>query len=144
MTDHEFDLDKLLRASERQVANAEEMKSRTAELLGRAESDDGRIKIEWGPLGELAKLQIDPRALRTGSENLAETIVEVAAAAKQDLQRQMDDLTSEIFGPGGNPDEIQPDPAELQETIAGIQDLFTGGLRDATKIFDQMQRNFGR
>ncbi|TDB82952.1 YbaB/EbfC family DNA-binding protein [Actinomadura sp. KC216] len=144
MTGPEFDLEKILRASERQVANAEEMKSRTADLLGHAESDDGRIKVEWGPFGELSKLQIDPRALRDGSEKLAETIVEVAREAKQDLQRQLDDLTSEVFGPDGNPADLQPDPAELKETIAGIQDLFTGGLRDATKVFDQMRKNFER
>ncbi|RKS68786.1 YbaB/EbfC DNA-binding family protein [Actinomadura pelletieri DSM 43383] len=139
----EFDFEKILRASERQLADTEKLKARTAELVGRAESADGRVKIGWGPSGDLAELRIDPRAMREGSESLAEIIVEVARAAKQDLQRQLDELTGEVFGTA-NPADLQPDPAELKETIAGIQDLFTGGLRDANKIFEQMRRNFER
>ncbi|WP_158581686.1 YbaB/EbfC family nucleoid-associated protein [Actinomadura spongiicola] len=139
----EFDFEKILRASERQLADTEKLKSRTAELVGRAESADGRVTIGWGPSGDLAELHIDPRAMREGSEKLAEIIVEVAQAAKQDLQRQLDELTGELFG-AANPADLQPDPAELKETIAGIQDLFTGGLRDANKIFEQMRRNFER
>lgn len=143
MTEPAYDFEEILRAAERQVANAAELESRTADMLGRAESADGRITVTWSPGGELAGLEIDPRALRDGSEKLAETVVEVAREAKRDLQRQLDELTSELFGAEGKPTEAQPDPEELQETIDGIQDLFTGGLRDANKLLDQMRKNFG-
>ncbi len=144
MTEPAFDFEEMLRASERQVADAGELERRTADMLGRAESSDGRVKVAWSAENEFAELAIDPRALREGSEKLAETIMNVTRTAKQDLQRQVKELTEELFGASGNPMEVQPDPAELQETIEGVRDLFSGGLRDANRLLEQMRKAFER
>lgn len=141
---NEFDFEEFLRASERRAAKAQELAQKSAELVGRAESPDGRIEVEWTHERGLAGLRIDPRAMRLPSTELAELIVTTAQAAKDDLQAQADELTEELFGPGGNPLEMLEDPEAVQAKIEELQDVFHGTLRDTTALLENLRRTLGR
>jgi DNA-binding protein YbaB len=140
----EFDFEAMLKASEGQAAKAEEFARRAAELVGRAESPDARIRVEWDDDKGVAGLEIDPRALRMPAGDLAEVILATAQAAKRDLRSQADELTRELFGPDGDPMSLLQDPAEVQAKIEEVRSVFDGSLRDATALMEDLRKSFGR
>lgn len=140
----EFDFEAILKASERQAARSQDLAEKAAELVGRAESPDGRVTVEWTDDKGLAALRIDPRALRLPAEELAELIMATARAAKDDLRTQADALAEELFGPDGDPMRMLEDPAAVQAKIEEVQEVFHGTLRDTTAILENLRRTFGR
>jgi DNA-binding protein YbaB len=140
----EFDFEAMLKASERQAAQAEEFARKAAELVGNAESPDGRVRVQWQDDKGLAGLEIDPRAMRLPAEDLAGLITETAQRAKRDLRAQADELTAELFGPGGDPMSLMADPAQVQAKIEEVQSVFDGSLRDVTALMDDLRKSFGK
>ncbi|TNY36601.1 YbaB/EbfC family nucleoid-associated protein [Thermomonospora catenispora] len=141
---NEFDFGEFLRASERQAAKSQELTRKSAELVGRAESPDGRVEVEWTHERGLAGLRIGPRAMRSSSTELAELIVTTAQVAEDDLRAQADALTEELFGPDGDPLEVLEDPEAVQDKIKELQDGFHGTLQDATALPENLRRTLGR
>lgn len=84
-----------------------ETQVRMKELRGTGRSADERVRVEVDQFGVLAGLRIDPRAMRLGSEALAEAILAAVEQGVRDVRAQADammrplveDLTS--TDPGG-------------------------------------------
>ncbi len=90
--------ERFLRDAEDEMARAEELKARMAEVVGRGEAADGRIRAEFQSVGGLTALDLDPRALRLSSDELSLEIRAAVNAAAHDFQHQLSQAGSELFG----------------------------------------------
>lgn len=88
-----------LRAVEQHANGMRAAKKRIAVLEGRAEAEEGRIRVTWVAGRGLGDLRIDPRAMRLGSDELAEAIKGAITSAMTDLQRQVDAVMGEELIP---------------------------------------------
>lgn len=136
-----LDFDQVVRASQERMAKAQEIRARLSGLAGSAESPDGRVRVRSTAADPLADLQIDPRGMRMGSAELAAAIRHTARAAREDLDRQVAEITAEGYGDDENPIAAIRNSAELTKDIAEIQKTFENTGRDAQKIFDHFRQN---
>ena len=65
-------LDRLLEEAERTIERSQELEEQLSSLEAEASAADGRVSVVVGSGGKVKSLTIDPRALRLGSEELAE------------------------------------------------------------------------
>jgi DNA-binding protein YbaB len=87
-----------MRSAHGNLARMGELQETLAALVGVAESDDGRVRAETDNASGLKKLTIDPRAMRMGSEELAETITRVVAESMADLRRKSQEAAQRVMG----------------------------------------------
>ncbi|SDI54302.1 YbaB/EbfC family nucleoid-associated protein [Nonomuraea jiangxiensis] len=89
----DLELDRIMaefRANSREFS---ETIDRVGEVVGQAESPDGKVKVRVSSSGQLTALRIDPRAMRLGSEELADTIMDLSRRATEDAARQLMEVT---------------------------------------------------
>ena len=152
MTSNSFDLGDLLRSPEEllaaqkeQMAKAEELERRIAEVSGSATSDDERITVSFSEGNGLEKLDLDPRVMRMPSEDLAAEILRLVNVARAEAQGQIQDVLNEVLGEDG-----QPKPEEIGEQAAELQQSLDELMRDTmrmdgelTGILDRMRKLSG-
>ncbi|GAA0594115.1 YbaB/EbfC family nucleoid-associated protein [Actinomadura livida] len=63
----ETELDVLAEEAAKEMQKATELQERLKELVGRAESCDGRVRLGLTAEAKIVELEIDPRAMRTTS-----------------------------------------------------------------------------
>ncbi|MEV4567701.1 YbaB/EbfC family nucleoid-associated protein [Nonomuraea sp. NPDC049421] len=63
------------------------------DVAGEAASPDGKVRVRVTASGQLTGLQIDPRAMRLGSQELAEAILEASRRATEDAARRVMEVT---------------------------------------------------
>lgn len=90
-----YDPRRLLDQLEAHVAKAKESAAALAAVEGWGEAANGHVKICVGPSGMLKKVELDPRAMRMPSADLAASIVDAA----QDAQRVAAASIREICSP---------------------------------------------
>lgn len=91
---------------DRSLANLSDTQRKLMSLRGVAWSDDGLVKAEVGPRGQLIDVEIDPRVFRhPDSQALRRAIMEAVSAAIQEVTEQMQDI---MFG------QLPPEYAELR------------------------------
>ncbi|MFI6455287.1 YbaB/EbfC family nucleoid-associated protein [Streptosporangium amethystogenes] len=83
------ELDRLLERFHHEVTGLEELQKSTSEVRGRGEAAQGRVTAETSLTGALTGLTIDPRAIRLGSGELAEAILQAADEAARDAEDQV-------------------------------------------------------
>lgn len=88
-------LEHTLRTLAERAERYEEFDARTSGLVGEAESSDGLLRVRVSSDGCLDDLRIDPRAMRLGSEVVAETILDLSRRAREDLGRRFDEADGE-------------------------------------------------
>ena len=93
-----IDVDKLLSGAQERFARMQDLQERIAELVGQGQDRDGLVRATYTSSGGLTDVTIDPRAMRKGSQELAETVKEVIREAAADLQRQVTEVTTEALG----------------------------------------------
>ena len=120
---------------------AQIFQERAASITGEAVSDDGHIKVSWNGDG-LSGLEINPRAMRMGSAELAETILRLTEAAKADGRRQSEALKAEVFGED-NPADFVRNREALQDSLALMQRAFTGAIGDSRDLVENLRRRAG-
>lgn len=77
-------------------ANSKEFAGVMAEIgdvVGQASGADDKVRVRVSASGQLLGLRIDPRAMRLGSQELAETIVALSRRATEDAARRAMELT---------------------------------------------------
>ena len=122
-----------------QIGQLGDMHERLAELVGTAASEDGRVRAECTVAATPAKLEIDPRAMRLGSQDLAETISAVIREASTDLRRKMHETMTESFGGKGLQEGIDQARSRANETMAAFQKA----AKDATSQVEGLRRRLG-
>lgn len=126
------DPDQLRRRQQDQLAKAEELQQRMREVTGRATSEDERIAVTFSEANGLQGLTIDPRAMRAGSEELAEQIMAVVNQAREDAVRQSNDLVQEVFG------DSAPDPGKLLEQVPDFEQSMNELFEDTARMGDEL------
>ncbi|MFD4291870.1 hypothetical protein ACFWPA_04190 [Rhodococcus sp. NPDC058505] len=66
-------------------------------VRGRAQTPDGRVRIEVGVDGRMTVLDLHPDALRLGADRLARTITDLHAAAREDAEASADPLRAGLL-----------------------------------------------
>lgn len=89
------ELDRLLGQFEGEVAELQRLQGRIQGIRGQGQAADGRVTVKASLTGALAGLTIDPRAMRLGSAELADAILQAAGEAVHDAERQ----AQELMGP---------------------------------------------
>lgn len=138
-----MDFNEVLRNSRERMAKVTEARERMTGLTGRAESTDGRIKVASTAEDPLAELQIDPRAMRMGSEELAAAIRQVARLARTDLDRQGQEITDELYGDGQDPMDVLRNQDQLKKNLSDMQEMFGKAGNDAQAMIDQLRQGLG-
>ncbi|WP_326821118.1 YbaB/EbfC family nucleoid-associated protein [Streptosporangium sp. NBC_01756] len=98
------EIDRALSQFMAETAGFEEVRRQIEETRGRGEGANGQVTVEVLATGSLATLRIDPRAMRLGSEVLAETILEAVRQAEEDVTNQMTALTQPLIDPSWGSD----------------------------------------
>lgn len=121
-----------------------ELNERLTDLVGRAETEDGRIGLGFSPERGLTDVRIDPRAMRMGSEELAEKIQRLSQEAAADLERQKQEAAREVYGEDAETATTPVDPAKMQEALRDMNDIFSGVSKEATAMLDQVRKHLGQ
>jgi DNA-binding protein YbaB len=138
-----MDFNEVLRNSRERMAKVNEARERMAGLAGRAEAADGRIKVTCTSADPLAELEIDPRAMRMGSDELAAVIRQVSRLAREDLDRQANEIAQEVYGEDENPMDALRNRDELKKNLTEMQEMFGKAGDDAQSMIEQLRRGLG-
>jgi DNA-binding protein YbaB len=92
-----LDVDRIMKSADRQFARIEEVQNALSGLVGRAEDEDGLVRVEYAGAG-LQELTLHPKAMRLTSGELAGRIKEVIADAAADLRAQAGEVMEEEYG----------------------------------------------
>ncbi|ACZ83470.1 YbaB/EbfC family nucleoid-associated protein [Streptosporangium roseum] len=92
-----FDPEKTARDAHRFFDRVQELHRAAGDLTARAESDDRRVSVEYSSSGGLRRIDIDPRAMRMPSGELAETILELVHRAQRDVEVQAGERAAEVL-----------------------------------------------
>ena len=95
-TDLHADLMRQLQFAEGLVERSMTLQQELSELTGTGAALDGRVCATVDHAGRPARLTIEPRAMRTGSEELAEAVLAAFAAAHDDLSDQSQRLLTTL------------------------------------------------
>ncbi|HEX5494811.1 MAG TPA: YbaB/EbfC family nucleoid-associated protein [Mycobacteriales bacterium] len=138
-----LNVDRLVDDARQRFARVHELQERTSAFEGHARTEDGRISATYTATGGLTGLHLDPRALRMGSEELAEKIVEVIGEAARDLQRQNAEAMNEVFGEDGNPMRYLTDQQAVEDRATEMRQSFDRTMNDVVGELDRVRRRLG-
>lgn len=93
-------IEQAMRTVRERQAQAASVTQQINQVRGKAHSDDERVRVEVGAMGQLESIELDPRAMRMPSEDLAKTIVDLAKAAAEDAAAQTRKAMETLLGDG--------------------------------------------
>ncbi|SDK24076.1 YbaB/EbfC DNA-binding family protein [Nonomuraea maritima] len=131
-----LDLDRILRNADAQMARSVELQKTLAELVGRAEDEDGLVTVEFGGTG-LKDLRLHPKAMRLPSGELAARIKEVLEEASADLRRQVSEAMEETFGED-NPMRFAHDPDGMEQQARAAAAAYDRTFEDVMGHLDRL------
>jgi DNA-binding protein YbaB len=105
-----------------------ETQSRMRQLRGTGRSADERVRVEVDQFGVLAGLRIDPRAMRLGSEALAEAILHAVEQGVRDVKAQADAMMRPLVEELTGTTRTDPGGAEFagwepKDVLAALRDV---------------------
>jgi hypothetical protein len=121
-----------------EAARAASARQQVADVTGSAESDDGLLRAAVDA-GGLCELDIDPRAMRLPSVDLAAAVVAVSRRAEADLGHRRAERLRDLG--------VHTPPVDLDESLARLQQLRSlveSGHGDMRAVFERFQRESGR
>ncbi|WP_433056885.1 YbaB/EbfC family nucleoid-associated protein [Dactylosporangium sp. CS-033363] len=134
------DLERLSSLNEERIRQLHGLESRLSELAGSGAAADGQIRARVDSASGLSGLVIDPRALRQGSEALAEHVIAAVAAANADLRAQIEEVMREALGdamPSTDAGELR---RSAEEQIAQIEAGFRQSLDSIMADVEKLKR----
>jgi DNA-binding protein YbaB len=137
VTDFESDIRRLTEQVQQQIASFERQREAIAAATGEGTSADGMVTAMVDAGGVLRDLNINPRALRLGSEALRDSILEAVQAAHQQLAETLRELmptrgTVDIAG--------LMKKVELPGELRGIMDQLDRRVSDIGYEVDRLRR----
>ncbi|MCK2216779.1 YbaB/EbfC family nucleoid-associated protein [Actinomadura sp. ATCC 31491] len=109
----ERELDEAARRGERMLAWLESAQEELRAVTGTGSGPSGHVRVSVDADGRVLDVRYDGRALRLGSQDLAEETLAAVRAACADAERRTHDLMREAF-PGYDPAATQ---AELERLL---------------------------
>ncbi|MEU8249394.1 YbaB/EbfC family nucleoid-associated protein [Nonomuraea sp. NPDC048916] len=92
------DLDRLMAEFKANSRELSDVMEQVGEVRGQATSADDKIRVQVSSSGQLTSLRIDPRAMKLGSQELADAIMDAARRATEDAARRLMDVTRPYLG----------------------------------------------
>lgn len=120
------------------LARTAALREQVGDLVGKATSDDGHIRVTYTGAAGLAELSIDPRAMRRPSQDLAARIVRVTADARADLERQRAELVAES---AGDTPELTRESGEA--LLGELSRNYARSMDDIQTVFERFRRQAG-
>lgn len=111
----------------------------TAELEGVGEAADGKVKVTAAIGGKIEKVELDPRVLRSGTDELGEQIAEAVNAALKDLQEKASASAAAAMG-GFDPEQLSEQLVNLQDQSVRQMGEFAAGMEE---MLDRIRRAAG-
>ncbi|MCC5575707.1 YbaB/EbfC family nucleoid-associated protein [Microtetraspora sp. AC03309] len=102
----------------------------------RAESDDGRIAVDYSNSSGVQGIDIDPRAMRMGSDELAETILGLIHQARHDAETRARERATEHLDPANS---LIADRRLLGDLTRDATRTLEENLRDATEMIERLR-----
>lgn len=110
-----------------QNAKLHDARQQMAELRGKGRAADERVEVEVNQFGALAGLRIDPRAMRMGSEQLAEAILSAARQGVRDVNAQaekmMQPLIVELLRTDLDTEAAEGAGYDMDDILAAMRDV---------------------
>ncbi|MEV4806358.1 hypothetical protein AB0K18_40725 [Nonomuraea sp. NPDC049421] len=106
-------LDRLIARSQHPADGLDDLYQQVLAAKGTASDPDDLVRVECSAEG-VTGLDIDPRAMRWGSQRLSETILGLIAEALADLQTRSAELLRDVVGDGPLDLSAQDNPADLR------------------------------
>ncbi len=116
------EFDRALRIAQDLQRKTEAFQSQLTDVAGHGTDDSGLVQVSVGLGGSLDDVQVDPRAMRFASQDLADAFRQAHRAATQDLQERLAEAQREAFG---------------GELLSGLLD----GSRSPDELLGDMQRS---
>jgi DNA-binding protein YbaB len=129
--------EQMLQDATRRLKNVGELRERTEGLVGKAESEDGRVTVEYKATGDIAALKIDPRAMRMQSEELAAAILATISAAAADLRDKMNEVVKDLLPERERTFDLEATRRQLDDSVTRF--ARTAGRAEA-QAAEQIQR----
>lgn len=124
--------------ADRSAALQETMKG----IEGHAQSKDGFVSVTFTPNEGLRDLELNPRAMRMPSQDLAETIKETIHQATNDMQQKMNAAMSDAFGKF-NPMDLISNPDLAPNQAKQMQESLNKSANDALAGLEEIRRKLG-
>lgn len=102
MPDPQFETNRMLQRISGMLEGFNDLQDRLRQTQGTAEAADGKVKVTVGPTGALMDLQIDPRAMRLGSEALREHILAAVQEATARVAEEISGAVGRFTGEDGS------------------------------------------
>lgn len=139
-----IDPDRALEDAQRKAGMLSGIQDELNAVVGRAESSDGFVRAAFSASEGLTELDLNPRAMRMASSDLAEQIKSVIQEAAQDMQRQLTAQINGLFaGEGESPMDFARDPQKSDAKIQEIQQSLSATLNDLHGEMERMRRKLG-
>lgn len=123
--------DSMLRESEDKIGRLRQMQESLGELVGRATTADGKVVAEFAHGKGLTTLEIDPKAMRMPSTDLADAVKQAIHDANEDLRWKV----AEAVAASGVTTTMSPEQAQAQ--VAAMREQLLGQGRAAAEGFDR-------
>lgn len=133
-------LERMARESEESVRRLTEMTKDLASVTGEGESRSGQVVARTDHEGLLESIRLDPRAMRMGSEELGEEIVEAVRAAQRNAQGQAERFLSEALASDATREPF--DIGELQRQLEDMQASFRESVNRSHSTIDRLGMDY--
>ncbi|GAA0366894.1 YbaB/EbfC family nucleoid-associated protein [Actinoallomurus spadix] len=114
-----------------QIERLDRARAEISSVTGSATAADGQVEVEVSAGGVLTALTIDPRAMRLGSEALAEAILEAVGKAVEEVGDRLNEIVGSATG-------SQVDVGEMLQSIGSSVDLESGAGADDPQLKQAM------
>jgi DNA-binding protein YbaB len=130
--------DEVRQDQEQRLARIQEIQEAAVSAVGQAASEDERIKVSFNEAEGVRKIELDPRALRMASEDLAEEIARLVNEARKDAQQQVQQLMRDQAQDG----TVDPQAflAKMPDIERSIGDLMQETQTMTTQLMDMVER----
>jgi DNA-binding protein YbaB len=136
------EFDRILAQVGEQMQRFEQAREELSSLKGSGTAADGMVEVEVLPSGAISSLKINPRAMRLGSEALAEAILEAAGKAAKEAADRLNEIMGSVTERSADFSQM------LQGKLLSINpdaesDIHDPQLKEAMSQFQDMRRRYG-
>ncbi|MFF4773025.1 hypothetical protein [Microtetraspora fusca] len=137
-----IDIEQLMRRGDQQIEEMRRFESVMSGLVGRAQDEDRLVTVEYAGAG-LRELELHPKAMRLSSGELAEKIKETIRAAAEDMQRQVEEASEEVFGKENDPMKLLKEPDAAMDKVREAEGIYGRTFDDVMAELDRIRRRLG-
>ncbi|NBE97389.1 YbaB/EbfC family nucleoid-associated protein [Nonomuraea sp. KC401] len=134
-------IDRLVAEAQRPAAELDELHRQVLDVTGVARDPGKLVTVECSAQG-VTGLDIDPRAMRWGSQRLSETILTLIAEALADMQAKSAELLRDVLGEG--PLDLAAENNAADVRMREAREAYEAAMDQATAELARIQRDLDR